>query len=326
MMRSRFFILLTVAVLMLSGCATPKIKIFSDTSFPLQEFTLQGKAKEKILLINIHGIITTKPNERLLRTFPSMVEEIVSQLRLAEKDPNIKAVLLKIESPGGSSTASDILYHEIMTYKEKANVKIAAIMMGVAASGGYYVSLPADYILAHPTTITGSIGVILIQPKVVGLMEKVGLEVETNTSGANKDMGSPFRPSTAAEKEIFQGITDGLGQRFLDLVAKHRELEPRALETASTARVYLAEDAKQLGLIDAVGYLNDAIKQTQKMAGLSEDARVVTYRRSAYPDDNLYNTTTTQWEGNGKALLNLGLPEALTSLPTGFYYLWAPGL
>ncbi len=326
MMRTRFFMIALVAALVLSGCATPKIKFFTDTTFPLQEYTLQGKAQEKILLINIHGIITTKPNERLLRTFPSMVEEIVSQLRLAEKDPDIKAVLLKIESPGGSSTASDILYHEIMAYKKKTNVKITAIMMGVAASGGYYVSLPADYLLAHPTTITGSIGVILIQPKVVGLMEKVGLQVETNTSGTNKDMGSPFRPSTTAEKEIFQGITDGLGQRFLDLVTQHRDLQPNALETAATARVYLAEEAKQLGLIDAVGYLDDAINQTQKMAGLSKDARIVTYRRSVYPDDTLYNTATTQYEGNGKALFNLGLPEALTSLPTGFYYLWAPGL
>jgi len=325
MMRTRFFIIIAITALVLSGCATPKIKIFSDTSFPLQEFTLQGKAKEKILLINIQGIISTKPNERLLRTFPSMVEEIVSQLRLAEKDPNIKAVLLKIESPGGSSTASDILYHEIMAYKEKTNVKIAVIMMGVAASGGYYVSLPADYILAHPTTITGSIGVILIQPKVVGLMEKVGLEVETNTSGTNKDMGSPFRPSTTAEKKIFQGITDGLGRRFLELVAQHRDLEPSALKAASTARVYLAEEAKQLGLIDAVGYLSDAIKQTQKMADLPDNVRVVTYRRSAYPDDNLYNTATTQWEGDSKALFDLGLPE-LTSMPAGFYYLWAPAL
>jgi len=324
-MQTRFFIIIAITALVLSGCATPKIKIFSDTSFPLQEFTLQGKAKEKILLINIQGIISTKPNERLLRTFPSMVEEIVSQLRLAEKDPNIKAVLLKIESPGGSSTASDILYHEIMAYKEKTNVKIAVIMMGVAASGGYYVSLPADYILAHPTTITGSIGVILIQPKVVGLMEKVGLEVETNTSGTNKDMGSPFRPNTAAEKEIFQGITDGLGRRFLELVAQHRDLEPSALKAASTARVYLAEEAKQLGLIDAVGYLSDAIKQTQKMADLPDNVRVVTYRRSAYPDDNLYNTATTQWEGDSKALFDLGLPE-LTSMPAGFYYLWAPAL
>ena len=113
-MRYRFFILAMVAALLLSGCAPPKIRIFSDTTFPLQEQTLQGKAKEKILLVNIYGIISTKPDERLLRTFPSMVEEIVSQLRLAEKDPEIKAVLFKIESPGGSSTARDILYQEIM--------------------------------------------------------------------------------------------------------------------------------------------------------------------------------------------------------------------
>jgi protease-4 len=326
MIRNRMAILIGVAALVLSGCAAPKIKLFSDASFPLQEYTLQGTAKEKILLINIRGIISTQPQEKMLRTLPSMVEEIVSQLQLAGKDPDIKAVLLKIESPGGSTTASDILYHEIMAYKERTHVKITAAMMGVVASGGYYISLPADYILAHPTTITGSIGVILIQPKVFGLMEKVGLAVETNKFGANKDMGSPFRPATTDEKAIFQGITDGLGQRFLDLVAKHRHLEPHALANAATARVYLADEALQLRLVDGIGYLNDAIKQTQKLAGLSAEARVVTYRRSEYPDDNLYNTSTTQWDGNGKALFNLGLPETLTSLPTGFYYLWAPGM
>ena len=322
-MRYRFFMPALVLTLLLIGCAPPKIRIFSDTSFPLQEYTLQGEAKEKILLVNIYGIISTKPDERLLRTFPSMVEEIVSQLRLAEKDPDIKAVLFKIESPGGSSTASDILYHEIVAYKERTSAKVTAAMMGVAASGGYYVSLPADHIIAHPTTITGSIGVILIQPKVMGLMEKVGVGIETSKSGANKDMGSPFRAPTDEEKEIFQNITDGLGQRFLSLVAKHRKLNPQDLEAVSTARVYLAEEAKQMGLIDAVGYLNDAIKQTKALAGLPEDARVVTYRRSEYPDDNLYNTSTTQWEGEGKALIDLGMPD-VTSLQTGFYYLWMP--
>ena len=319
----RFSIIALIAALLISGCAAPKIRIFSDTSFPLQEYTLQGKAKEKILLVNIYGIISTKPDERLLRTYPSMVEEIVSQIRLAEKDPDIKAVLLKIESPGGSTTASDILYHEIMAYKARSKVKVTAAMMGVAASGGYYVSLPADYILAHPTTLTGSVGVILIQPKVVGLMEKVGMGIETSKSGPQKDMGSPFRSATDEEKKIFQNITDGLGQRFLNLVSKHRHLSPQALKTASTARVFLADEAEQLGLIDAIGYLNDAIGQTIAIAGLPEDARVVTYRRSEYPDDNLYNTSTTQWEGDGQALINLGLPD-VTGLPTGFYYLWMP--
>ena len=324
-MRYRLLIITTVVALLLSGCAPPKIRIFSDTTFPLQEQTLQGEAKDKILLINIRGIITTQPDERLLRTFPSMVEEIVSQLRLAEKDPAIKAILLKVDSPGGSSTASDILYHEIMAYKERTGVKVTVAMMGVAASGGYYVSLPADYILAHPTTITGSIGVILIQPKVMDLMEKVGIGLETSKSGANKDMGSPFRAPTDKEKEIFQNITDGLGQRFLGLVAKHRDLDPENLKAVSTARVYLAEEAKQLGLIDAVGYLNDAIKHTKELADLPEDARIITYRRSKYPDDNLYNTSMTQWEGEGKALIDLGLPK-VTGLSTGFYYLWAPAL
>ena len=108
---------------------------------------------------------------------PSQVQEVVSRLRRAEKDEEVKAVLLEINSPGGSITASDILYHEIMDFKERTGARVVAALMDVAASGGYYIALPADRIIAHPTTITGSVGVILVQPKVTGLMDKLGLRL-----------------------------------------------------------------------------------------------------------------------------------------------------
>jgi protease-4 len=126
-----------------------------------------------------------------------MVQEFVSQLRLAEKDKKIKALLLKIDSPGGSVIASDIVYNEILAFKKRTGAKVVVAMMGVAASGGYYISLPADTIVAHPATITGSIGVIFFRPKVTGLMGKIGVGVEVNKSGKNKDIGSPFRQTTA---------------------------------------------------------------------------------------------------------------------------------
>jgi len=323
-MGTNLFIILAVTAFLVNGCAAPRIRLFPDATVPLQEFTLQGMEKGKVLVIPIRGIISDAPRKGFPRDWPSMVQEVVSQLRLAEKDEEVRAVLLKIDSPGGSSTASDYLYHEIMAFKKQTGAKVVVAMMDVAASGGYYVSLPADFILAHPTTLTGSIGVIFMQPKVTGLMGKIGLNMEVNKFGKNKDMGSPFRQTTEEEQRILQGLTNELGERFVSLVAKHREIDQTALADISTARVYLAREAMQLGLVDKIGYLSDALSQAKKLAGLPEDSKVVVYRRTEYPDDNLYYTSTTQYDGSRLALIDLGLPESMTSLRTGFYYLWSP--
>jgi protease-4 len=323
-MRRSLFVLLAIAALLVNGCAAPKIKIFPDATDPLQEFRLEGKDKGKVLVIPIRGIISDAPKRGAFRAKPSMVQEIVSQLRLAERDEEVRAVLLKIDSPGGSTTASDLLYHEIMAFKERTGAKVVVAMMDLATSGGYYVSLPADFILAHPTTLTGSIGVIFMRPMVTGLMGKIGLDMEVNKSGKNKDMGSPFRQSTEEEQRILKCLTDELGQRFVSLVSKRREIDQKALADISTARVYLGKQALQLGLVDKIGYLSDALSQAKKLAGLREDSKVVVYRRTEYPDDNLYNTFTTEYGGSGLSLIDLGLLESMTSLRTGFYYLWSP--
>jgi protease-4 len=320
-MRRLLLLVILTIILFVIGCTTPKIRLFPSQADPLQEFSLEGEAKQKILIIPVRGIISNSPKEGFIRTRPSIVQEIVSQLRLAEKDENIKAVIFKIDSPGGSVTASDILYNEIKVFKERSGVKVVATMMGLTASGGYYISLPADYILAHPTTITGSIGVIFRRPRVTGLMDKVGIEVEVNKSGKNKDIGSPFRAATVEEEKIFQDLTDHLAVRFVDLVAQHRKLDSETIAEISTARVYLAHEALTLGLVDEIGYLNSAVLKAKKLAKLPENAKIVVYRRTEYPDDNLYNTATRYDEGHG-SLISLGIPGSLNRLTTGFYYLW----
>lgn len=320
MRRFSFVVFLAIAAFMVS-CATPKIRLFPSQADPLQEHTLSGKADPKVAVIPIRGVISDEPREGFMRTRPGMVQEVVSQLKLAEEDKDVKAVIFKIDSPGGSVTASDILYNEIEVFKKRTGVKIVAAMMGVTASGGYYISLPADFILAHPTTITGSIGVIFRRPKVTGLMDKVGIGIEVSKSGKNKDIGSPFRAATAEEEKIFQDLTDRLAVRFVDLVAKHRRLEPEVIAEISSARVYLADEALKLGLVDEVGYLEKALDKAKKLAGLPDDARVVVYRRSEYPNDNLYNTATRYDEGSG-SLISFELPLSLSHLKTGFYYLW----
>ena len=308
-----------------AGCMSPNVKLFTDATDPLREYTLQGEADGKVLLIPVNGIISDFAHKGLLRTEPSMVQEIVSQLHMAERDADIKAVLFKIDSPGGSVTASDIIYHEIQAFKERTGKIVSVVLMNVAASGGYYMSLPADMIMAHPTSVTGSVGVIFFRPKFNGLMEKIGVDVVAHTSGQHKDMGSPFREATAEEDAIFQSLADNLGQRFTSLVKQHRGLDEAALADVETARIYLADEALAVGLVDEIGYLSDAVSKTRVMAGLPEDSRLVVYRRTEYPNDNFYNTQT-RFQAGGTSLVDLGIPDAAKLNRAGFYYLWPTGI
>lgn len=323
-MKAWFWLPAVLTIVTLVGCASPKIKFFSDSSDPYREFTLQGTAGPKILVLQANGQIEEGPSRGLLRDRPGMIPDIVSQLRLAEEDEAVKAVVLKIDSPGGSVTASDVLYHELKAFKEKTGVKMVAVFMGLAASGGYYIALPADRIVAHPTSITGSVGVVFLQPKLTGLMEKIGVGVDVSKSGDQKDMGSPFRPSTQEERRLLQDLTERLGQRFLDLLDEHRRITPEALAEIRTARIFLAEEARQLGLVDRIGYVDDAIQSAKELAGLPDEARVVVYRRAEFPNDTVYNAAGTHLGTAEPELVRIDLPGTVGELGTGFFYIWPP--
>jgi protease-4 len=312
-------------ILVLTACAAPKVTLFPDSRDALQEFTLEGSGTDKVLMIPVNGFITHRSEAGFIRQSPSMVQEIVAHLAKAEKDEHVKAVLLKIDSPGGSATANDLIYHEILSFKRRTNKPIIAAMMNVAASGGYYIALPADVIIAHPTTVTGSVGVIFMRPSMVGFSQKIGINMEVNKSGINKDMGSPFREQSKAEKAIFQKVTNQLGQRFINLVKKHRKISPESEKEIATARIFLADRALKLGMIDKIGYLSDALIQIKKMAKITPNAKVVVYRRSEFKNDNIYNIATSHSaSGLNLVQMNLLLNKAFSE--TGFYYLWLPAL
>ena len=246
-----------------------------------------------------------------------------ARLDKARKDQAIKAVILQIVSPGGTVTDSDILYHEIRAFREETGKTVIALIMDVGASGGYYAALSADAIMVHPTSVTGSVGVIFITPKLEGLMDKIGVGAEVVKSGALKDMGSPFRASTQEEKKLFQDMIDRMAARFLTLVRERRGLDEARMKTVSTAAVFTGEEAVALGLADGTGYLEDALALAREKAKLSEDAKVVVYRRAEYKNDNLYNTMSASAPGRG--LVDFGPASALAHMKPGFYYLWAPG-
>jgi protease-4 len=195
-------------------------------------------------------------------------------------------------------------------------------MLDVAASGGYYIATAADTIIAHPTTVTGSIGVVLFKLNVEGLMEKVGLEEEAIKSGDMKDIGSPFRGMTSEEREILQGVIDTMYERFLDVVADGRKIERRKLREIADGRIYTARQALDLNLIDEIGYLDDAIEEAKKAAGL-EEARVVTYGRPSDYRGSIYSLSDLNLSVMSN-LIGIDGEELMERLSMSFMYRWMP--
>ena len=163
-----------------------------------------------------------------------------------------------------------------------------------------------------------------MRPQMSGLMDKIGIEMDVTKSGKNKDMGSPFRRPTKEEDQLFQGVIDKLNSRFMSLVMKHRKLTTENAKEVKTARIFIAEDAQKIGLIDKVCYLDDAIAEGKKIARIPKDARVVIYRRIRYPNDNIYNTSTSHYGGKNVSLIDTGLPDLKGTSQSGFYAIW-PG-
>ncbi len=318
---------LALAALVLSccGCA-PRITLFRDYAEPLKEYALKGKGPDKVLVVPVRGFISADPRSGLFRSRPGVLQEVVSHLDKARRDKAVKAVVLRIDSPGGTVTDSDILYREILDFKEETGKTVVAQIMSVGASGGYYAALAADGILAHPTSITGSVGVIFITPKLNGLMDKVGVRAEVAKSGKYKDIGSPFRPSTKEERQSLQRMIDQMGGRFKALAARRRGLSEETMRTVGTGNIFTGEQALALGLVDRVGYAKDAVAMAREHGDFSKDPKLIVYRRVEYKNDNLYNTFSETADVGSPHLVDLGPAGALASLSPGFYYLWAPDL
>jgi protease-4 len=194
--------------------------------------------------------------------------------------------------------------------------------MDVGASGGYYVAVAADKIVAHPTAVTGSLGVIMMTVNARGLLEKIGVETTAVTSGPRKDMGSPLRPMTEEERAIFQGVIDFFYKRFLTVIQEGRpNLRPEEIRKLADGRIYTGEQAKDVGLVDSIGYLEDAIDLAKRQAGLSE-ARVVMYRKPGEYKQNIYSKFMGAGILGGLAQFDL-MSFARAGSPQ-FMYLWMP--
>ena len=195
-------------------------------------------------------------------------KNIVKELNYFIKESNISAIVVRLETPGGGVAASQEIYEKVKKIAENNIKPIIASMGGVAASGGYYIALGADTIIANPGTATGSIGVIMTYPVVQELMEKLGIEQETIKSGTMKDAGSMFRNLTENERNYFQGLIDDLHKQFVTAVSKRRNLSYSSAEKLATGKVFSGTQALKNGLIDLLGTMEDAVIIAAQMTGL----------------------------------------------------------
>ena len=224
-------------------------------------FTLISKGTmDKVALVRVEGpIIEAK----------TVVEEIKGYV----KDSSVRAIVLRVDSPGGGVVPSQEIYNEVK--KARAVKKVVVSMGSVAASGGYYISAPADRIVANPGTITGSIGVIMLVPNLKGLLEKVGIKTEVVKSGKNKDLASVFRGIGDEERQIIQGVMDDVHEQFIAAVAEGRKMEIDKTRKISDGRIFSGRQAIGVGLVDEIGDLDDAVKVAGKLAGIDGEPVVV---------------------------------------------------
>ncbi len=314
-------VLLFVMAAALAGCS-PHIHLdFLGQEKLAEVVLLPGPESAKVLVVDVEGMISSTGEAGLLSREKNAVARVYERLELAARDPRVKAVILRLDTPGGEVTASDILYHEVLRFKEKTHKPVVGLMMGIAASGGYYIASACDVILAHPTTLTGSIGVISIFPNFGELMAKVGVKVNVIKSGEAKDSGGPFRDMTAEEKKLFQAIIDEYYEDFLKAVSAGRggRIAPAELRTMADGRVYTARQALDLKLVDGLGYFDDAFAKALALARIKA-ARLVAYTYYPLTKTNIYASRL----GDFSPLDAKVLESYLTVLKTGFYYLWLP--
>lgn len=200
-------------------------------------------------------------------------KDAIDEIKEYTKDKSIKAIVLRIDSPGGAVAPSQEIYEEVK--KAVAKKKVVVSMGSVAASGGYYISAPATKIIANPGTLTGSIGVIMEIPNIEGLMNKIGVKTEVIKSGKHKDIASAFRSMGKEEREILQGVMDNVHEQFIKAVSEGRKIETEELRKIADGRIFTGAQAKTYGLVDELGTLEDAIKTAATLAGIKEEPEVV---------------------------------------------------
>jgi protease-4 len=318
-----------LSTLPMTGCFNGILLKPTYVSEPVEE-SLVTRAdhllcRNKIALIDVHGMLLNAKSSSLLGDGDNPVSLFRERLQAAADDPRVKAVVLRLNSPGGSVTASDVMYRDLVDFREKTGIPVVACMMDVAASGAYYLAMGCDYVYAHPTTVTGSIGVIMNMYNAAGLAGLLGVTSNPIKSGPIKDIGNPLRAMTDVEREILQGVVTRFYDQFVTVVVRGRRLPEDTVRELADGRIYTGLEAKELGLVDEVGYLRDALATAQQLAGI-RDASVVAYDRGTGYRGSIY-AGPSHIPSNINVRLDVPALNAFQSpANAGFMYLWQAGV
>lgn len=284
----------------------------------LVEIVVSGSGESKILLLRIEGVIQHGISSPIGPPLPDLVERVRRSLDRARRDPSIAGLLLHVDSPGGGVTASDVIYDQIREYQDDTGVPVLAHFGDLAASGGYYVAMAADQVMASPTTTTGSIGVIVSIINFSGFLEHHDVEEIQITPGDTplKGLGSMLSPMQPEERQVLQRLVESMYQRFLDIVDQGRpDLTRDAVEKLADGSIFSADRALENGLVDAIGYRRDALQTLLESAKLAE-ARLIEYRSQPGFFDLLFSRVQT----SGEVKVQVG-PEIESDGPV-LQYLW----
>ena len=282
-----------------------------------------GPSSAKIAMIDVKGMIVNAERGRILGRIENPVARFTEALGTAEEDSKVKALIIRINSPGGTVTASDIMYREVLEFKKRSSKPVVILMDEVAASGGYYLSCAGDEIIAYPTTVTGSIGVIIQTFNFSEGMGKIGIRADAITSGPNKATGSPFLPMSREHRALLQGIVDEFYENFVAIVTENRPaVSSDDLAWITDGRVITGRRAVEVGIVDRLGDLQTALDAAKERAGVDR-ARLVKYHHPTDYVGSPYAAAPMPPAGGQVNPLQLNL-GAWPDRSAGFYYLWDP--
>jgi len=238
------------------------LAILVNTLFP--DWDLSDE--DRIALVRVEGVILD-------------AQQTVGELKRFADNPSVKAIVLRIDSPGGGVVPSQEIYDAVKRVRNKNNKMVVASMGTVAASGGYYIAAATDRIIANPGTLTGSIGVIMELANLEGLLKKIGVESLVVKSGQYKDIGSPLRKMSEGDRRILQSVMDDVHRQFIQAVAEGRSLDEAEVQPLADGRIFTGRQAREMKLVDELGDLEDAIRLAADLAGIEGEPKVVEPRK-----------------------------------------------
>lgn len=320
---------------LVGGCGTPSFLITpvaNTNTLDEQELHAGSWGAGKVVIIPVEGMLANAKVGGLLQPTENVLSIFSQELEKAANDASVKAVVLRVNSPGGTVTASDAMYQLVKRFKARTGKPVVASAQEVAASGAYYVSCAADRIVAQPSSLVGSIGVIFETVEFSDTLNKIGVNAGAIKSGSLKDMGSPFRHMNATEQQVFQDMVEEDFAGFIKIVTDNRPNVEKPVEDLTeyakssyggtfSGRVWSGRKAKQLGLVDDLGLLEDAVTLAKKLAN-SPNAGTVMYSRPYGYGGSIYASNTTPTPRADT--MTLELPGQSQMIPSGMYFLWQP--